>query len=137
MDKPNPLSVPINTLREAINEEVIHGHEFNRVYGDATIYGDINYVMSKVSAARDKKVGTDHSKSEYKHGETQEVPRPDLVAGELEYALERCNELIEKLESVEESDEYRDKYEVLPRVRKVKETIIQHKNAAEDGIIYK
>jgi hypothetical protein len=130
MTDPKPLSFVINQIRDTVERR--SSTDFSIYYDDYTIYGDLNYIRSKVRAAWEKKTQENYKESDYKLEAEDTITRPDLVSGELEYAIERCNKLLDKIDEPES-----DQYNIIPEVREFKKIIESHKKAADNGeIIY-
>lgn len=131
MTDPKPLSFVINQIRDIVERR--SSTDFSIYYDDYTIYGDLNYIRSKVRAAWEKKTQENYKESDYKLSASETITRPDLVSGELEYAIERCDKLLDKIDDPES-----DQYGIISEVQKFKQIIKKHKKAADDGeIIYR
>lgn len=129
-DTPPPLSMIANELREIIHRK--SATDFSVNYHDPTLYGDIQYIRTKTRSAWEKKTQENYKKNDHQVDAKKEIIRPDLVEGELQYALDRCEEALEKLDSIG-SDQYR----IRPMLERHKDIIRNHRNAAERGeIIY-
>lgn len=129
MNKPQPLSLIVNELRELIEKRT--STDFSVYYDDHTIYGDLQYIRSKVKTAWDKKTQENYKDSDYRVDSKDTIERPDLVAGELEFAIERCDKLLNKI-----SGNGSDYYNLVPEILRFKEIIKCHKNAAENDKIF-
>lgn len=128
--KTPPLSVVVNEIREIIDER--SATDFSIYYDDPTIYGDLQYVRTKARSAWEKKKQDNYKQNDYRVDAKEKITRPDLVKGELQYALDRCDEALGKLRSVES-----DHYNVEPMMERYKQIIQEHYEAAENGeIIY-
>lgn len=129
MNKPQPLSLIVNELRELIEKRT--STDFSVYYDDHTIYGDLQYIRSKVKTAWDKKTQENYKDSDYRVDSKDTIERPDLVAGELEFAIERCDKLLNKI-----SRNSSDYYNLVPKILRFKEIIKCHRNAAENDEIF-
>lgn len=125
-----PLSVIVNELRQVIDER--SATDFSIYYDDPTLYGDLQYVRTKTRAAWEKKTQENYKKNDHQLDAKDEITRPDLVEGELEYALNRCEEALDKVRSNDS-----DQYNVESMLERYKQIIERHHEAAEKGeIIY-
>ena len=86
--KAPPLSVVVNEIREIIGER--SAMDFSIYYDNPTIYGDLQYVRTKVRSAWEKKKQDNCRRNDYRVDAEEKIIRPDLVKDELQYALDRC-----------------------------------------------
>lgn len=130
MNKPAPLSLIVNELREIIEKRT--STDFSVYYDDHTIYGDLQYIRSKVKTAWNKKTQENYKESSYRVDSKDTITRPDLVSGELEFAIERCDKLLDKI--CEQKSDY---YNIIPEIIRFKQILQEHKQAADnDELIY-
>lgn len=127
-ENPPPVSVVANEIREIMNDK--SSTDFNIYYDDYTIYGDLQYIRVKVRSAWQKKSQDNFNKSDYQVKKKEKIQRPDLFAGELEFAVNRISKLLEKLDSTD------DHYGIEKMVRKHKKILEEHKRKADNGEIY-
>lgn len=127
--KPLPVSTVANDIRPIVENK--SSTDFGIYYDDHTIYGDLKYVMVKVQAAEQKKTQDNYKESDYKVGTKEEITRPDLFKGELNYAIDRCEEILEK---ISESDD--DFYNLEGMVREHRDLLSRHVQRAEQGELY-
>lgn len=123
-----PLSVIVNELRQLINKR--SSADFSIYYDDPTLFGDLQYIRSKTRAAWEKKTQENYKKNDHQLDAKDEITRPDLLKGELEYALDRCEEALDKVRSVNS-----DQYNVESMLERYKQIIEEHHEAAEKGKI--
>lgn len=115
---PVPMSVVVNDLREIVDNR--SGTDFGIYYDDYTILGKIQHARSKVKAAWDKKIQENYKANDHQVDAKEQLERTDLVAGELEYALESINQAISQIEQADG-----DHFGILPTLERNRDVIRQ------------
>lgn len=130
MEKTQPLSVIPNQLRnlDIFSPGELNGSEYERIYGDATLYGDIQNIYANALSARGKRT-QETQESDYRVNSKEIRYRPDLLSAELSDLIDVAERALEKVEaSKRDPDGLRT---VLTRT--VIPTLNEHKELAEQG----
>lgn len=126
--KPAPVSVVANDIRDVMKNR--SSTDFSIYYDDHTVYGDLQYIRTKVRAAWQKKSQENYKANDHRVDAKEKIQRPDLFAGELEFAMERLDELLDK---IEETDDFYDLTDMLERHQRI---LSEHKKKADNGELY-
>lgn len=126
--KPKPVSVVVNEIREIMKDR--SSTDFKIYYDNHTIYGDLQYIRTKVRSAWEKKTQENYKKNDYRVDKKEKLYRTDLFAGEIEFAIDRISELLQKLQA---SDDF---YDIEDRIREHKKILEKHKSLAKKGELY-
>lgn len=131
-----PLQDIVLELREMLNDSTATGYgvEYSCCVEKEGnyVYGDLENARSKVKSAYDKRIGVNNKINEHRVDASRKEASPEIVCGELEYAVEHLDKALDRFVT---DIEHSDCQELKQNIKRIKNNVEIHMNAADNGNI--